>query len=65
AADDTAAAFRETRNAVLDIIDRTQTAGAARTVVLLKGAVVEEGTTSAVLDAPAHDYTRRLVAAVP
>ncbi|NUW34659.1 ABC transporter ATP-binding protein [Nonomuraea sp. SMC257] len=37
---------------------------AARTVVLLKGAVVEEGTTSAVLDAPAHDYTRRLVAAV-
>ncbi|MGW2160533.1 oligopeptide/dipeptide ABC transporter ATP-binding protein [Nonomuraea sp. NPDC001699] len=38
---------------------------AARTVVLLKGAVVEEGTTSAVLDAPAHDYTRRLVAAVP
>ncbi|MEV3984321.1 ABC transporter ATP-binding protein [Nonomuraea sp. NPDC049758] len=38
---------------------------AARTVVLLKGAVVEEGTTSAVLDAPGHDYTRRLVAAVP
>ncbi|MER6509052.1 ABC transporter ATP-binding protein [Nonomuraea sp. NPDC001636] len=38
---------------------------AARTVVLLKGAVVEEGTTAAVLDAPAHDYTRRLVAAVP
>ncbi|GGT05902.1 dipeptide ABC transporter ATP-binding protein [Nonomuraea spiralis] len=38
---------------------------AARTVVLLKGTIVEEGTTSAVLDAPAHDYTRRLVAAVP
>ncbi|WP_214415716.1 oligopeptide/dipeptide ABC transporter ATP-binding protein [Sphaerisporangium fuscum] len=37
---------------------------AARTVVLLKGAVVEEGTTSTVLDAPAHDYTRRLVSAV-
>ncbi|MEU6998202.1 ABC transporter ATP-binding protein [Nonomuraea sp. NPDC046570] len=38
---------------------------ADRTVVLFKGEIVEHGDTAAVLDAPAHDYTRRLVAAVP
>ncbi|WP_066943383.1 dipeptide ABC transporter ATP-binding protein [Microtetraspora fusca] len=36
-----------------------------RTVVLFRGAVVESGETSRVLDAPVHDYTRRLLASVP
>lgn len=36
-----------------------------RLVVLLRGDVVETGRTGEVLDAPAHDYTGRLVASVP
>ena len=34
-------------------------------MVLYRGAVVEEGPTDWVLDDPSHDYTRRLVAAMP
>jgi peptide/nickel transport system ATP-binding protein len=34
-------------------------------VVLRRGEVVERGATAAVLDAPQHPYTRRLVASVP
>jgi len=36
-----------------------------RVYVLHRGQVVEEGATASVLDAPRHDYTRRLVASVP
>ncbi|MEV4066338.1 ABC transporter ATP-binding protein [Nonomuraea dietziae] len=38
---------------------------ADRLVVLARGEVVESGDTAEVLDAPAHAYTRRLVASVP
>ncbi|MGM3185946.1 dipeptide ABC transporter ATP-binding protein [Musicola paradisiaca] len=36
-----------------------------RVVVLYHGVIVERGTTEQVLDRPAHEYTRRLVAAAP
>ena len=36
-----------------------------RTLVLFRGAVVEQGETSQVLEAPAHPYTRLLVASTP
>ncbi|MFI6600612.1 oligopeptide/dipeptide ABC transporter ATP-binding protein [Nonomuraea sp. NPDC050536] len=38
---------------------------ADRLVVLSRGEVVEAGDATHVLDAPAHDYTRRLLASVP
>lgn len=38
---------------------------ADRVSVLRRGRIVEEGTPARVFRAPAHDYTRRLVAAVP
>ncbi|MFI9551920.1 oligopeptide/dipeptide ABC transporter ATP-binding protein [Nonomuraea endophytica] len=38
---------------------------ADRLVVLSRGEVVESGGTAEVLDSPAHDYTRRLLASVP
>ncbi|MEV4222357.1 ABC transporter ATP-binding protein [Nonomuraea sp. NPDC049725] len=38
---------------------------ADRLVVLSRGEVVEAGEADAVLDAPAHDYTRRLLRSVP
>ena len=38
---------------------------AERIIVLYRGSVVEEGATDAVLDDPQHDYTRRLVDAMP
>ena len=36
-----------------------------RVLVLYRGLVVEEGATDAVLDAPTHEYTQRLVASMP
>jgi peptide/nickel transport system ATP-binding protein len=36
-----------------------------RVLVLYRGVVVEEGATDAVLDAPTHEYTQRLVASMP
>jgi ABC-type dipeptide/oligopeptide/nickel transport system ATPase component len=38
---------------------------ADRVAVMYKGALVEEGTVRQVLRAPAHEYTRSLLAAVP
>jgi ABC-type oligopeptide transport system ATPase subunit len=38
---------------------------AARTLVLQRGRIVEEGPSAQVCDRPRHEYTRRLVAAVP
>jgi peptide/nickel transport system ATP-binding protein len=38
---------------------------ADRVVVLEAGRIVEEGPTHAVFEAPAHEYTRRLLAATP
>ena len=37
----------------------------SRVVVLYRGSIVEQGATDEVLDDPAHDYTRRLVASMP
>ena len=36
-----------------------------RIVVLYRGAVVEEGETARLIEAPQHDYTRALLAATP
>ncbi|MEV4095287.1 ABC transporter ATP-binding protein [Streptosporangium saharense] len=36
-----------------------------RTVVLLKGKVIEEGKTPQILDTPTHPYTQKLLASVP
>jgi peptide/nickel transport system ATP-binding protein len=36
-----------------------------RVVVMHQGKVVETGTVNDVLNAPSHDYTRRLIASVP
>jgi len=36
-----------------------------RVVVMHQGKVVETGTVDAVLNAPSHDYTKRLIASVP
>ena len=36
-----------------------------RSYVMYRGSVVESGVTGQILDTPSHDYTRRLVAAIP
>ncbi|WP_413814170.1 ABC transporter ATP-binding protein [Aureimonas sp. Leaf427] len=38
---------------------------ADRVIVMEKGSMVEQGSAKAVLDTPAHPYTKRLIAAVP
>lgn len=38
---------------------------AHRVAVMFKGEIVEEGTAAEIIDAPRHDYTRRLVQAAP
>ena len=38
---------------------------AQRAIVMCQGSLVETGTVRAILDAPQHDYTRQLVAALP
>jgi len=38
---------------------------ADRVVVMNDGKIIEEGTRDEVFDAPKHDYTRRLLSAVP
>lgn len=37
----------------------------SRSYVMYRGSVVESGVTGQILDTPSHDYTRRLVAAIP
>ena len=36
-----------------------------RLIVMHRGAVVEEGTVHSIFTAPAHDYTRQLLASIP
>ena len=38
---------------------------ADRVIVMYRGRVVESGTVDAVLDSPAEDYTKALIAAIP
>jgi len=77
----TTALDAQVRNGILDLIKRQADTGMAvllishdlgavarvadRVAVMTDGRIVEEGPTARVLEAPAHEYTRRLLAASP
>jgi ABC-type glutathione transport system ATPase component len=65
---DLLAELKETRGLTVAMVSHDLSVVAAlceQTAVLERGRIVEQGDTASVLGAPAHPYTRRLVAGVP
>ncbi|WP_432825092.1 ABC transporter ATP-binding protein [Dactylosporangium sp. CA-092794] len=65
---DLLAELRETRGLTIVMVSHDLAVVASlcqHTAVLERGRIVEQGPTAAVLGAPAHPYTRRLIASVP